>query len=116
MTLTCGYFERTMVLLMWLQPTSIPYKDGLENHEGFYFKMSTFVTMMWNHEFLIKKLEVIKIYFRHFYPGAHTGRCTDYDFRTHLCSMHVRGESGKSSAVRMAGMCSTKSSDQCGES
>lgn len=39
---------------------------SFRNHECFYFKMmSTFVAMVWNLEFLIKELQVIKIYFRH---------------------------------------------------
>jgi hypothetical protein len=78
--------------------------------------MATFVAMMGNPKFLIKKVQVIKIHFRHFSPGTHTGSCTDYDFRTHLCSKHARRESGRRNAVRVARMCATKSPDQHCES
>lgn len=41
------------------------------NHTCFYFKwMATFVARMWNCEFLMKKLQMIKIYFRHSLPRS----------------------------------------------
>lgn len=54
------------------------------------------VAMVWNREFLIKKLQVTKIHFRHFYTGTHTGSCTDYDFRTYpaLCIQEESLEGG----------------------